>query len=123
MADLLQIPFSLVFSLLLNFFGNILTMNYSQLWPNLFLLFVAIVFTGIGAAMMVNMNFIPNPADGLAIQLVRFQKKAWGLEKILSIFPVLESAASSVDFYTSVDWNRNRHHNCNDRRRTGNCYF
>lgn len=64
-ADLLQIPFSLVFSLLLNFFGNILTMNYSQLWPNLFLLFVAIVFTGIGAAMMVNMNFIPNPADGL----------------------------------------------------------
>ena len=57
-ADLLQIPFSLVFSLLLNFFGNILTMNYSQLWPNLFLLFVAIVFTGIGAAMMVNMNFI-----------------------------------------------------------------
>lgn len=94
-ADLLQIPFSLVFSLLLNFFGNILTMNYSQLWPNLFLLFVAIVFTGIGAAMMVNMNFIPNPADGLAHTVGEVSKKAWGLEKILSIFPVLESAASS----------------------------
>lgn len=80
-ADLLQIPFSLVFSLLLNFFGNILTMNYSQLWPNLFLLFVAIVFTGIGAAMMVNMNFIPNPADGLAHIVGEVSKKGMGLGK------------------------------------------
>ena len=123
-ADLLQIPFSLVFSLLLNFFGNILTMNYSQLWPNLFLLFVAIVFTGIGAAMMVNMNFIPNPADGLAHTVGEVSKKGHGAwKKYYRFFQCWNQLPHRVDFYTSVDWNRNRHHNCNDRRRTGNCYF
>lgn len=80
-ADLLQIPFSLVFSLLLDFFGSLLTMNYSHLWQNQLLLVVAIVFTGIGAAMMVNMNFIPNPADGLAHTIGEFSGKGMGLGK------------------------------------------
>lgn len=80
-ADLLQIPFSLVFSLLLDFFGNILTMSYSRLWQNLLLLIVAIIFTGIGAAMMVNMNFIPNPADGLAHTIGEVSGKGMGLGK------------------------------------------
>lgn len=80
-ADLLQIPFSLVFSLLLNFFGKIITMSFPQLWQNLFLLIAAISFTGIGAAMMVNMRFIPNPADGLAHTIGEVSNKGMGIGK------------------------------------------
>ncbi len=64
--DILQIPFSFVFSILLDFFGKVLNFQYEQLWQNLLLLLAAIVVTAIGAAITVNMKVIPNPADGLA---------------------------------------------------------
>ena len=64
--DILQIPFSLLFSVLINFFNGIFQFNYTTLWQNLMLLLVAIIVTSIGAAMTVNMKLVPNPADGLA---------------------------------------------------------
>ncbi|MFQ7118686.1 MAG: DUF6198 family protein [Intestinibacter sp.] len=64
--DILQIPFSLLFSVLINFFNGIFQFNYTTLWQNLLLLLVAIIVTSIGAAMTVNMKLVPNPADGLA---------------------------------------------------------
>ena len=64
--DVLQIPFSLVFSFFLNIFAKIFTFQFELLWQKLILLLVAIIVTGIGAAMTVNMKIVPNPADGLA---------------------------------------------------------
>lgn len=86
LADLLQIPFSLVFSILLDFFGSIFTMSYTRLWQNLCLLIIAIIFTGIGAAMMVNMRLIPNPADGLAHTIGEVSGKGMGLGKNIMDF-------------------------------------
>lgn len=72
--DFLQIPFSLVFSLLLQFLGDgyeylagmIDILNMETIIPRIILLMAAVILTGIGISMTVNMKLIPNPADGLA---------------------------------------------------------
>lgn len=63
--DLLQIPFSLAFSLLLNLYGAVVP-DAERMGMKIVVLVLAIVCTGVGAAMIVNMHLIPNPADGLA---------------------------------------------------------
>ena len=80
-TDILQIPFSLLFSVLINYFGEILNFNFTTVWQNLLLLFAAIIVTAIGAAMMVNMKLIPNPADGLAQAIGDILKKDLGFAK------------------------------------------
>lgn len=79
--DILQIPFSLLFSVLINFFNGIFQFNYTTLWQNLILLFVAIIVTSIGAAMTVNMKLVPNPADGLAQAVGDLLNKGLGFGK------------------------------------------
>ncbi|MBR4098839.1 MAG: hypothetical protein IKK44_02480 [Clostridium sp.] len=66
-SDLLQLPFSFVFSLLLDIFSALITYDCSQhgLGSNLGLLLLAVLLTGAGIALMVNMQLIPNPADGI----------------------------------------------------------
>ena len=80
--DLLQIPFSLAFSLLLNVFGGIIPVA-EHVGAQIVMLVFAIVCTGIGAAMIVDMHLIPNPADGLAQTLGMVTKKGMGLGKNL----------------------------------------
>lgn len=80
--DLLQIPFSLAFSLLLNVFGGIIPAA-EHVGVKIVMLVLAIVFTGIGAAMIVDMHLIPNPADGLAQTLGMVTKKGMGFGKNL----------------------------------------
>ena len=62
----LQFPFSMVFSVLLDFFGAAFDFYFAELWKNVLLLFVAMLCTAIGVSMMVNMKIITNPADGFA---------------------------------------------------------
>ena len=80
--DLLQIPFSLAFSLLLNVFGGIIPVA-EHVGAQIVMLVLAIVCTGIGAAMIVDIHLIPNPADGLAQTLGMVTKKGMGLGKNL----------------------------------------
>lgn len=65
--DLLQLPLSLVFSRLLNLFSHRITYDSALhgLLSNLLLLALAIILTGAGVAMTVNMRLIPNPGDGI----------------------------------------------------------
>lgn len=81
LKDILQIPFSLLFSVLINYFGEIFNFNYTTIWQNLLLLFVAIIVTAIGASMTVNMKLVPNPADGLAQAIGDILKKGLGFGK------------------------------------------
>lgn len=78
--DLLQIPFSLAFSLLMNVYVKILP-QAERIGMRIFLLVLAIVCTGVGAAMIVNMHLIPNPADGLAQTIGMVTKKGMGFGK------------------------------------------
>lgn len=72
-TDWLQLPFSLAFSLLLQFFDtgfDVLLQSLGLTDPSLaarfVMLAIAVMMTGIGVSMSVNMKLIPNPADGLA---------------------------------------------------------
>ena len=80
-TDLLQIPFSFVFSLLLNLFSKLFSFSFNQLWLNLFVLAAAIIATAVGAAMTVNMKLIANPADGLAQAVGMATGKGMGFGK------------------------------------------
>ncbi len=72
MTDFLQIPLSLVFTRFLNVFSAIIPDLYSggqnsagEITIRLFVLVIAIILTGIGAAMSLNMRIVPNPGDGI----------------------------------------------------------
>lgn len=79
--DLLQVPFSLVFSTLLGAFDKAVPMCDGSLWQRLLLLALAIVLNGIGIAMVVNMQLVPNPPDGMIQSISWRTKKDIGLCK------------------------------------------
>lgn len=72
LMDILQIPLSLVFTRFLNLFGSYLpdfssgADSWDQNLPlRLLVLILAIVCTGVGAAMSLSMRIVPNPGDGI----------------------------------------------------------
>lgn len=86
--DLLQIPFSIVFSLFLDFFDNIydwfttiIDRHPDVLWEKSILLIIAVFLTGAGVSMMISMDLIPNPADGLAYTIGQTFNKNLGFGK------------------------------------------
>ena len=81
--DLLQIPLSIVFTRFLNLFDAAIHWKTDSFAANLVLLAVAIVFTGVGAAMSVNMRLVPNPGDGIVAAVADFLHKDMGFAKNL----------------------------------------
>ena len=78
--DLLQLPFSVVFSSLLGLFENVLQVP-DALWQRLAVLTASILLLGLGVALIVNMRIAPNPADGLADTIGWKLKRDMGLGK------------------------------------------
>ena len=78
--DLLQLPLSLVFTRFMNLFSALLPEPEGFL-PQLAVLIAAIVLTGIGAAMTLNMRVIPNPGDGIVQAIADFVRKPVGITK------------------------------------------
>lgn len=87
MMDLLQIPFSIVFTRFLNIFSNILPsfpdgdMSPKVLVLRFVVLIIALLFTGIGAAMSLNMRIVPNPGDGIVQAIADCIHKSVGFTK------------------------------------------
>ena len=86
--DILQLPLSLVFTRVMNIFASFLPMLTEledTLWSTFPLRFaaliIAIIFTGIGAAMSLDMRIIPNPGDGLVQAFSDVFKKDVGTMK------------------------------------------
>lgn len=79
--DLLQIPMSIVFSWLINIFNNMIQINFDNLIYNFLLVILAIMFTGIGVAVSVEMKIVPNAADGLAHAIGAGMNKSFGFGK------------------------------------------
>ena len=71
LMDVLQLPLSLVFTRFLNVFSDLIPQIASgETTPGaytlrLVVLIVAIILTGVGAAMSLNMRIVPNPGDGV----------------------------------------------------------
>ena len=79
--ELAQVPLSFVFSVVQEWMGEILSFHCSALWQGVALLPFAALFTGFGIALMVRMELVPNPADGVPFVLSRAIKKEMGLTK------------------------------------------
>lgn len=86
--DALQLPLSIVFTRFMHLFDEVIP-DYTALSGSFFgtmagrviLLLVAIAFTGIGAAMSLNMHIIPNPGDGIVQAIAECVHKKVGFTK------------------------------------------
>ena len=79
--DLLQIIVSIVFTRFMDLFQNIITYQNGKLIPDIIVLLFGIIFTGMGAAITVNMKLIPNPGDGIIASISDRTGKEMGLCK------------------------------------------
>lgn len=79
----LQIPISLLFSRLLNLCSALLPYDSAahSFAANLVLLAAAILLTGAGVALTVNMELIPNPGDGIVQAIARKMGRDQGFAK------------------------------------------
>lgn len=96
LGDLCQLPLSLIFSRVLNLYSALIPYEAGAepFWKNFLLLLLAIVLTGIGAAVTVNMRLVPNPGDGIVSALGETIHKEQGIAK--NIFDVSCVAATCV---------------------------
>jgi len=95
--DLLQIPFSLGYSILLQWMEKLfMPIRFDTFWENLLLLAVATVCIGIGTSMVLNMKVVASPPDSLAGVIGWRLKRGTGLGKNLL-------DASCVIFALAVD--------------------
>ena len=65
LADLLQIPLSVVFTRFMDLFSSAITYVPEALWQKLLIAALAVVATGVGITMAVNMDILLNPGDGI----------------------------------------------------------
>lgn len=79
--ELAQFPMSYVFSAVQAWIASILPFTLDTLWQSALALPFAVLFTGFGIALMVNMELIPNPADGVPVVVSQIIKKDVGLSK------------------------------------------
>lgn len=97
--DFLQAPMSVVFTRLINLFNANLDFTTAPIAVRLILLILAIVCTGIGAAITVDMRLIPNAADGMVGALSDRLGKDMGLVKnLVDLGAVIVTAIIGIVF-------------------------
>ena len=87
--DVLQLPVSLLFTRVMNWISSVVPL-LSEAYSGRFLgsfpgrvavLLIAVICTGVGAAMTLNMRLVPNPADGIVQSLAERTGKRIGFVK------------------------------------------
>lgn len=81
-SDILQLPLSLIFTRLLNIFSTYIP-TAQNLGIRFIVLTLALICTGVGAAMSLSMQLVPNPGDGIVQSLAEGFNKSVGLTKNL----------------------------------------
>lgn len=89
LKDVLQFPLSLIFTRFMNLFSAMIpaydtpgvSVYYSSFPGRIVTLIIAIILTGIGAAVSLNMRIIPNPGDGIVQAISDCVKKEVGFTK------------------------------------------
>lgn len=95
--DVLQFPVSFLSGWLVGWYSKNLSFPNPSWLLRLALLALAILLTGIGVCMMVNMELAPNPADGLVDSISRRSGKSMGLCKnLFDLACVVVTAAVSL---------------------------
>ena len=99
LIDLLQIVVSIVFTRFMALFQHGITYQSGFFATDLLVLALGILLTGIGAAMTVDMQLIPNPGDGIVSSLADRFGRALGLCKnCFDAFCVVCSLAIGLAF-------------------------
>lgn len=89
LLDVLQLPLSLGFTRIINLVSHLIPM-LSETNPDQFMgsfagrvlvLLLAVILTGVGAAMTLNMRIVPNPGDGIIQVLAEATGKKVGVTK------------------------------------------
>lgn len=80
-TDILQIPLSIIFTRFLNLFTQWFDFTDSSLGVRLAVLAAAIICTGAGAALTVNMSLVANPGDGFVQSVAMCIHKDLGTAK------------------------------------------
>lgn len=97
--DLLQVPFSLVFTRLMNVFSAYLPEVTDNFLLQLLVLAIGILCTGVGAAVVLNMRIIPNPGDGIVQAIADYVDRPVGLTKnCVDIFNVCLTSSIGLIF-------------------------
>lgn len=97
--DLLQVVVSIIFTRFMALFQTGIPYQSGYLPTDLLVLFLGILFTGIGAAMTVDMKLIPNPGDGIVGALAdRFGKELGLCKNCFDAFCVASSLVVGFAF-------------------------
>lgn len=80
---ILQIPFSYFMGYIIDFYDSLLNFTIISLPMAFILLGIAIVATALGAYVVVTLDLIPNPADGMVKALSQVINKEFGKTKLL----------------------------------------
>jgi len=82
-AHVLQLPVSAVFGVFLDLLGVWITYDYTAhgLVANLVLLVAAMFFTALGVCLMVNMDLVMNPGDGIVLSMSKRMNRDMGFAK------------------------------------------
>ena len=83
---LLQIPLSILFTRVMGLIQKWVVLTDVSVLLRIAVLLVAIILTGIGAAMTIQTNLIPNPGDGIVKALAATVKKPLG--RVKNIFDI-----------------------------------
>ena len=109
--DMLQIVVSIIFTRFINIFSDFipqLDVAYKGQWQGslpfrIFVLIIAIILTGLGAAMSLNMRLVPNPGDGIVQAVADTIKKPVGFTKnCWDILMVTISSVLTITLYTKI---------------------
>lgn len=65
LSDLLQVPVSILVTQLMNVFSNLLPLDPQLMWQKLLIAAAAVITTGAGITLALNMRLVPNPGDGI----------------------------------------------------------
>jgi uncharacterized membrane protein YczE len=111
-ADCLQVIVSLIFTRFLNVFDVFIPNLGSEemqgtfagsLAGRLIFLIIAIIFTGVGAALSLNMRIVPNPGDGIVQTIADAVKKDNGFVKnCVDITCVIITCATGLIFVGKI---------------------
>ena len=87
-TDVLQIAVSLLFTRFMNLVSSIIPVFanecsgfFAGIWFRLLMLMVAMILTGTGASLILNMKLVPNPGDGVVDAIAQAIKNPLGTAK------------------------------------------
>ena len=90
-ADILQIPLSIVFTRFMNIFADAIPNMTGNMMVRLICLLVAIVLTGMGIVLTLNVRLIPNPGDGIVQALSDISGK-----RISTVKNILDGTCAAI---------------------------